>query len=367
MIGKLNVGCIVAVFVWLGAPGPAGFGQQPSKGPEANAKVEGGGVDAENGERVLVIVNGEELTEEQAVNYMLRRVPNYAKLSQDQVQLLYQRHAPFIAAEFVGHVLLKEEAKKVGIVADDKDVERVFADYKENPPSGKTFEQALEERGLTEAEMREKIKEELAIPLLLKARLGENFTPEEKEVEDYYQKNGDKFTLKETVHARHILIKVDEGADDKVKQEKRKEMDRVRSLLLKKDADFAKLAEEYSDCPSKEKGGDLGTFSKGRMVKEFEQAAFTQQPHEIGEVIETRFGFHVLEVLEHNKGGLQPLEDVQDQIVKELEARKRGEATKAYLDKLKESAKIEYPMAKDGKAPRMPRTIPLNPPTLKKN
>lgn len=96
------------------------------------------------------------------------------------------------------------------------------------------------------------------------------------------------------IHARHILIAAD--ASDAARAEARKKIELVRAELLA-GKDFATAAREYSDCPSKENGGDLGTFTRGQMVKAFEDAAFSQKPGEIGPIIETEFGFHIIQVL----------------------------------------------------------------------
>lgn len=104
------------------------------------------------------------------------------------------------------------------------------------------------------------------------------------------------------VHARHILLKA--KPDESIAQ---KESRRVRAEGLRQKltngADFAALAREQSDCPSKGTGGDLGFFARGVMVPPFEEAAFRLAPGQVSEVVETVFGFHVLQVLEREGGG----------------------------------------------------------------
>jgi peptidyl-prolyl cis-trans isomerase C len=87
------------------------------------------------------------------------------------------------------------------------------------------------------------------------------------------------------VHCAHILVKTEKEAQ-------------TVSERLKKGEKFANIASEVSLCPSRKRGGDLGTFSRGRMVKEFEQAAFSLQKGEISPVVKTKFGYHIIKRLE---------------------------------------------------------------------
>jgi peptidyl-prolyl cis-trans isomerase C len=157
----------------------------------------------------------------------------------------------------------------------------------------------------------------------------------------YYTNNKGKFDTPETVHARHILIKVDDKDDKKTKDKKMAKIEGIRKQLLKGTV-FEKLAKEHSDCPSKEKGGDLGTFKRGNMEKSFEDAAFTQKVNEIGPIVKTKFGNHIIQVLEHNKAKSKSLDEVKDNIRKTLEQQKKQEIMTGYIAKLKENAKIVY-------------------------
>jgi parvulin-like peptidyl-prolyl isomerase len=106
----------------------------------------------------------------------------------------------------------------------------------------------------------------------------------------------------EEVHARHILIMHDESkrkppSISRGKKAALKLIKEVQKKVNAKDADFAALAQEYSDCPSKNKGGDLGTFGRGRMAPPFEEAAFALKENEISDIVETEFGYHIIQRL----------------------------------------------------------------------
>ena len=100
-----------------------------------------------------------------------------------------------------------------------------------------------------------------------------------------------------TVHARHILVLAPEGSDGSAKRQSLAEAEGIRESLIA-GADFETMAKQYSACPSKESGGDLGSFRRGQMVKPFEEAAFSQKVGEIGPVVYTQFGYHIIQVLD---------------------------------------------------------------------
>jgi parvulin-like peptidyl-prolyl isomerase len=102
-----------------------------------------------------------------------------------------------------------------------------------------------------------------------------------------------------TVRARHILVAAKPKAGHAERAEKQRLAEKIRKQLAD-GADFAEMAKMHSDCPSKQRGGDLGTFKKGQMVKPFEHAAFTQKVDAIGPVVETQFGYHIVQVTERH-------------------------------------------------------------------
>jgi len=106
-------------------------------------------------------------------------------------------------------------------------------------------------------------------------------------------------------------------------------------------ADFAALAAKSSDCPSKQNGGDLGFFSRGQMVKSFEDAAFSQQKDAIGPVVETQFGFHIIQVVERRSAQTMKLEgETKQQVTTFLETQKQKAAFESLIKRLKAGANI---------------------------
>jgi peptidyl-prolyl cis-trans isomerase D len=143
--------------------------------------------------------------------------------------------------------------------------------------------------------------------------------PSEQQVRAFYDERlGDRFTDPEEVRARHILIRLEPGADDAAKAKARAE---AEDLLKQIHAggDFDALAKKHSTDPgSAPKGGDLGFFPRGRMVPAFDAAAFALEPGKVSELVETEYGFHIIKVEEKKPGGPRPFEVAREQIEKEL-------------------------------------------------
>jgi peptidyl-prolyl cis-trans isomerase D len=141
----------------------------------------------------------------------------------------------------------------------------------------------------------------------LRARV--NVTPQE--IESYYNSNTQQFQTPEQVRASHILLKT-EGKDEAAV---RKQAEDILKQAKASGADFAALAKKYSeDDGSKANGGDLDYFSKGRMVPEFEQAAFSMQPGQISDLVKSQFGFHIIKVVDKKAASTRTLDEVRAQI-----------------------------------------------------
>ena len=148
------------------------------------------------------------------------------------------------------------------------------------------------------------------------------------EAKSYYEKRKEEFIVPERIKASHILVE---------------EESKVKEILarLSQDGDFAAIAKENSICPSKERGGDLGFFSAGQMLPEFEKAAFKLKPGQLSGVVKTAAGFHIIKVTGRDPARQMAYEDVERRI-KELIVRERmKEKFDELIAVLKEGVKLE--------------------------
>ncbi|MEZ5312903.1 MAG: SurA N-terminal domain-containing protein [Thermoanaerobaculia bacterium] len=152
-----------------------------------------------------------------------------------------------------------------------------------------------------------------------------------EELQGYYDSHLDDYKQEEQVRARHILVKVD---DKRSAAEAEAQISTLRQRI-EKGEDFGTIARAVSDDPaSKTRGGDLGFFGRGRMIKEFEDAAFEAQPNQLVGPLRTSFGYHLLEVLEHRTAGQRPFSEVEGQVRARLAAERADAAAEARANEL---------------------------------
>ncbi len=158
-----------------------------------------------------------------------------------------------------------------------------------------------------------------------------NVSVSDKEVEEYYNTNKDKFVGDATVNASHILVESRELALD------------VLAKIKSGELSFEDAAKSYSSCPSKDNGGSLGDFSQGQMVPEFDTAVFSMQVGEITEEpVRTQFGFHLIKLNSKNEAQVAPLAEIQRELKEMLLGEKQRAAYESKINQLKIMYPVDY-------------------------
>jgi len=140
---------------------------------------------------------------------------------------------------------------------------------------------------------------------------------------------------------RHILISCGAEDDATAHEAAEAEAATIREQLVG-GGDFVQLAQEKSSCPSKDEGGNLGDLSRGKTVPEFEQAAFSQAIDEIGPVVKTQFGYHIIQVTGKQDAGKMSKDEVSDDLRQHLEQDAKGRRFHEFIQSLRANATIEY-------------------------
>jgi peptidyl-prolyl cis-trans isomerase C len=275
-------------------------------------------------------VNGVVISQEQfdkELEIHLERVSRQGRqLSDDQLTTLKKD----VLEGLIEREILFQESQKTGIKIQDQAVDEQLAAIKKRFPSEAEYNNALSKMNLSEAEVKTQVARGLAIRELIDQQITSKIEITDEESKAFYDGNLQLFKQPEQVKASHILIKVDAAATDAQKAEARKKIDAVQQKL-KDGGDFAELAKEYSEGPSNSRGGDLGYFKRGQMVKPFDDS----------DIVETRFGYHIIKVYDKKPEQTLAYADVKDQLNQQLKQEKvEKEATK-YIDQLKKDAKIE--------------------------
>jgi len=163
----------------------------------------------------------------------------------------------------------------------------------------------------------------------------------ETKARSYYKDHPDTFKTPDSIRARHILLKSESSASD---EQKKKIKEKAETVLqkLKGGEDFGKLATEFSDDPgTKDKGGDLGFFSKGSMIPAFEEAAFSLKPGEMSGLVETEYGYHIIKMEEKKDAFLEPYENIKEK-VKDLALQEmKKTAVTEFVEKALKNAQVE--------------------------
>jgi peptidyl-prolyl cis-trans isomerase C len=296
--------------------------------------------ESKSAEQKVAVVNGTVLKQaeldSETDRYLDRlqrtgRFPNDLERSQIKKQVL---------ENLIARELLYQESQKKGIKVDQQEIDAQLTGLKGRFPNEAEFKNALSRNNLTEADLRSQFERDLAIKKLLDGQIGDKSAVSEKETRAYYDSNLETFKKPEQVRASHILIKVDPGADEAKKAEARTKIESLQTKL-KKGEDFGALAKEYSEGPSGPKGGDLGFFGRGQMVKPFEETAFAMKPGQVSDMVETNFGYHLIMVSDRTPEGTIPYEEVKDRLQQFLKQQKVQEAIARYVETLKGKAKIE--------------------------
>ena len=232
--------------------------------------------------------------------------------------------------------LLSQEAKKQSLKIDESELKNNVDQWKNSITKDTTAKEYYEKNGITEEVVTDIFKEQMNISAL-EANYTKNNPVTQAEIDKYYNEHKSEYTNAQ-VKASHIIIKTqnDDGTEmsqDKVDSAK-KQIDEIYAKI-KAGEDFAKLAKQYSQDASKDAGGDLGFFSKGQMVKEFEEVAFSMKVGEVSEPFKTKYGYHVVKLTDKKEDTTDP-----KQVKEFLKGTLQQEKFTKYVEELKKAAKI---------------------------
>jgi foldase protein PrsA len=231
----------------------------------------------------------------------------------------------------INNKIVEIAAGKENVKISDEDVDAEMKEFVEVNGGEESFNYALEQSDLTKKDIETEIVNYLKIVKLLESEV--DIT--EEEMKTHFEENKDSYNEPEQVEASHILVENEETAN-KVKEK------------LNKGEDFAELAKEYSTDPSNaENGGELGYFSKGTMVEEFENIAFSMKVGEISDPVKTDYGYHIIHVTDKKEAKEANFEDHKEEIEQTLFDQEISTKYSSWITEQREKLEIENTLDKE--------------------
>lgn len=320
------------------ADGAVASGEVPESDGEA-AGGESSGEPIEIGDEPVARVNGVPIFQSDLDRFVednRRRLAQQGRQLSEEDQLMLREQ---VLGGLINREVLLQEAADLGLEPSESAVDGQMSNIRGQFDSDEAFQNALEQQNLTETALRENIRVQLAIDRLVQQEVTGGIEITEEDKRDFYENNPQLFGEGATVEASHILIQTqglseDERADALARAEELREE-------VAGGADFHEVAEAESEGPSAANGGRLGSFQRGQMVPAFEEAAFSMEPGEISEVVETQFGYHIILVTDKSEGSTRSYEAAEQQIEQYLTQQENNQALESYVNRLRAGAEVE--------------------------
>lgn len=287
-----------------------------------------------------VTINGEELSREK-VQAQVDHMINERGLSSGGITqpAVFKQIREQVVDQLIVQELLWQEAQRRDFVVEDELVDERLEQMKSGFETELAFLFKIQAGGYTEETYREDIRQQESVKRMISQGISSGISISDEDVEHFYNTNIDQMQEPLSVRARHILItpKSTASADHQAAREQ------AENILadIRDGADFVELATNRSEGPSAAGGGDLGYFGPGQMVPAFEQAAFALQPGALSEVVQTRFGYHVIRLEDRRGGETVSLEEAADQIRSHLGQLALQHAVELLVTTLRDEGKVE--------------------------
>jgi peptidyl-prolyl cis-trans isomerase C len=292
----------------------------------------------DSGSEVAAKVNGVPITTRELDRsfQVHARVP-YSQVQEDPRAKEVLRQ---ILDNLIDRELLLQQAKALKMAVPPQQVDTQMQQLVQRFPSKEAFEQALTAQNFNMDVLKKDVEGQLLRQQLVKKEVQDKVNVSARDVQTFYDQHKDKYVEEEQMRARHILISVPQQASPEDEAKLKNKADGALKRA-KTGEDFAALAKELSDDGSKENGGDLGFFPRGRMVAPFEEAVFALQPGQLSDIVRTQFGYHIIKAEEHKTGRALAFDEAKAQVQEDLTREQTYARYQKYVAGLRSKAKVE--------------------------
>lgn len=286
-------------------------------------------------ETVVATINGRKITAAE-VDKQIEQKPNFAYFLQnakENPKLLNDLRRRVVHA-MINREILLEEAKKSQLVTPaevEDSVNKVIAGYGGKEKLAELLKAIKTDMPTFETE----IRKDFTINTFIEKGLTKDVKVSDEDIKKEFDRDPSKYAQKESVKARHILVKVEPDAPKAAQDAAEKKINQIYKDVTDGKKDFAEVAKAQSECPSAAQGGDLGVFGRGMMVPAFETEAFALKPGAISKPFKTEFGYHIVQTQEHSDAKPGTLESAREQIGEQLLAKKRESVIESKLAELR--------------------------------
>ncbi|GJL78127.1 MAG: hypothetical protein NPINA01_11160 [Nitrospinaceae bacterium] len=291
-------------------------------------------------DRVVAKVNGEIITQssvEERVAVAVQQLNASGNPSEFTEKDIIEKTLNAIIEE----KLQLQEAKKSGLEVDDESVENAFKDIqKRNNITAEQMQAMLEQEGRSMEQYKEVIRDQILVTKVVQFHMGKSGSVTKKQIKKYYFENQKEFWQPRQPFVRHLLLIADESATPEQKRLKKIKANEILRQI-RSGKDFNEMAKKHSEDVSASSGGEIGLLKKGHLVPEFEEVAFSLKPGEISDVVESRYGYHIIKVDSVIPGKAQPIDEVKDKIEQALQMQNRKDKYDEWMNELKKDAMIQ--------------------------
>ncbi len=257
----------------------------------------------------------------------------------EQLQIDIEDRQKHTLRDLVDQSLLVQRAKDIGVSVEPELIKKLDAIRMENKlPSMEELEKAVSGQGMNWEDFKNNIRSTLLTQRVVSSEVGSHITISDEEVTKYYEAHKTEFVRPEQVALREIVVSTEGKKPEDLPDLKKKAETALKRV--QDGEDFGEIAKRLSDGSTKSQGGFLGSYKRGELSKELEDKVFKMKRKELTEVMETKQGFLILEVLEHYDEGEQSLAKVKNEIMDKLYGGRMEPAMREYLKTLREQSYV---------------------------
>ena len=288
-------------------------------------------------DKIVAVVNEEVVTQREVVRLLIPIYEQYKKeYTGKRLENKMIETEEMFLDQLIEDKLILSEAKRQGIEATDKEIERELQRIKNRFETEEQFRDEMARQNISLSELRDRFKNDIIKSKLVRKELGWKVIISPTEVRKYYDNHIEDFTEPEKVKVLNILVNMENEGET---EEARFLIERIKKLI-EEDRNFEELAKEYSDGPNAKEGGSLGLVEKGQMMKGIDDAIFSLEAGEVSEVVESPIGYHLFKVKEKLPAKFTDFETAKYEIEELIYRERIDKSLKKWLKELRKNAYI---------------------------